>query len=133
MFGGNLTNGIGSNTPTPQGVTAPADSAPAASVEERHKAYLAKVERILKGSTGRLESFRASVRVYRNGEMSARDLVDNIYSLVGEMDDCAPVVNGLVDLFDDEDKKRDVVAAWNGLRVQVSFLEIPHRYDESWH
>ncbi|KAN0062935.1 hypothetical protein ACQY0O_004756 [Thecaphora frezii] len=116
-FGGNLTGG---DAPSPQGVSAPETGAAAAAVpmQERHAAYLDKVRAILKGSEARVTSFRSSVRTYRNGEMPAKDLIDNIHALVGDLDDCVNVVNGLADLLDDDDKKRHLLAAWNNFRIE---------------
>lgn len=54
--------------------------------------------------------------------MSGKDLVHTIFSLVGgEVDKCSFAVNGLVDLLEEEEKKRDVLQAWNSLRAEVSF------------
>nr|CDI55951.1 cytoplasmic protein [Melanopsichium pennsylvanicum 4] len=103
MFGANLTT---TTTPSPQGVSAdrPRTVTDSRSVEQRHQSYMDKVSSTLNGSEQRITSFRHSVRIFKNGESSARDLISTIHSLVGEMDDCAPLVNGLVDLVEDQDK-----------------------------
>lgn len=89
------------------------------SAAERHEAYLARVQGILGGSESKLGSFRSAVRIFRAGEMSANDLVDNTYSLVDDLDNTAVVINGLVDLLDtDADKKNAVLQAWNKLRIE---------------
>lgn len=116
MFGANLT----SNT-TPQGVSAdrPPTLTDSRSTEERHQAYMDKVSSALSGSESRITSFRHAVRLFKNGESSARDLISTIHSLVGgEMDDCAPLVNGLLDLLDDKDKSKALSDAWNLYRVE---------------
>uniref|UniRef100_V5EZI6 RING-type E3 ubiquitin transferase n=1 Tax=Kalmanozyma brasiliensis (strain GHG001) TaxID=1365824 RepID=V5EZI6_KALBG len=114
MFGSGLT------TPAPpQGVSAdrPRTVTDSRSIEERHQAYMDKVSSTLQ-SESRITSFRHSVRVFKNGESSARDLISTIHSLVGEMDDCAPLVNGLMDLLDDANKSKALSDAWNGYRIE---------------
>ncbi|PWY99284.1 hypothetical protein BCV70DRAFT_144319, partial [Testicularia cyperi] len=115
MFGSGLTSG----EVAPQGVSADthAGTHDSRSTEERHQAYMNKVSDALKGSEARITSFRLSVRAFRSGESSARDLISTIHSLVGEVDDCAPLVNGLVELLDDADKKKAMLDAWNQYRV----------------
>ncbi|CAO1614811.1 unnamed protein product [Jaminaea pallidilutea] len=93
-------------------------SDPSASTVERHEAFLARVNSVMGGSDSKVQSFRSSVRVFRAGEMSANDLVDTIHSLVGDVDNAAVVVNGLVDLLEDSGKKQDVLSAWNRMRVE---------------
>ncbi|PWN53284.1 hypothetical protein IE53DRAFT_190151 [Violaceomyces palustris] len=115
MFSGSLTPSSPAVGPSP----GPSSSATAdASTAERHAAYLNRVLSILKGSESKLNSFRASVKTYRASEMSAKDLVHTISSVVGDLDESAIVVNGLVDLLEDEEKKGDVLQAWNSLRVE---------------
>ncbi|SPO30149.1 uncharacterized protein UTRI_05988 [Ustilago trichophora] len=117
MFGSGLTTPSPS---TPQGVSAdrPRTVTDSRSIEERHQAYMDKVASTLNNSESRITSFRHSVRQFKNGESSARDLISTIHSLVGEMDDCAPLVNGLVDLLDDQDKSRALGDAWNAYRIE---------------
>lgn len=115
MFGSGLT------TPAPpQGVSAdrPRTVADSRSIEERHQAYMDKVSSTLQGSESRITSFRHAVRTFKNGESSARDLISTMHSLVGEMDDCAPLVNGLVDLLDDADRSKALAQAWNEYRIE---------------
>ncbi|ETS65161.1 hypothetical protein PaG_00223 [Moesziomyces aphidis] len=114
MFGSGLT------TPAPQGVAADRvrTVTDERSIEERHQAYMDKASRVLGGSEARIASFRACVRAFKSGESSARDLISTLHSLVQEMDDCAPLVNGLVDLLDDRDKSKALSDAWAGYRIE---------------
>ncbi|CBQ69886.1 conserved hypothetical protein [Sporisorium reilianum SRZ2] len=115
MFGSGLTN-----PSAPQGLPAdrPRTVNDTRSVEERHQAYMDKVSSTFGGSEARITSFRHSVRAFKQGESSARDLISTFHSLVGEMDECAPLVNGLVDLLDDEDKSKALADAWNQYRIE---------------
>ncbi len=114
MFGSGLT------TASPQGVAADRvrTVTDERSIEERHQAYMDKASRVLGGSEARIASFRACVRAFKSGESSARDLISTLHSLVQEMDDCAPLVNGLVDLLDDRDKSKALSDAWAGYRIE---------------
>ncbi|CDW97020.1 hypothetical protein [Sporisorium scitamineum] len=115
MFGSGLTN-----PSAPQGVPAdrPCTVNDTRSVEERHQAYMDKVSSTFGGSEARITSFRHIVRAFKNGESSARDLISTFHSLVGEMDECAPLVNGLVDLLDDKDKSKALADAWGQYRIE---------------
>ncbi|TKY88133.1 hypothetical protein EX895_002843 [Sporisorium graminicola] len=115
MFGSGLTN-----PSAPQGLPTdrPRTVNDTRSVEERHQAYMDKVSSTFSGSEARITSFRHTVRAFKQGESSARDLISTFHSLVGEMDECAPLVNGLVDLVDDKDKSKALADAWNQYRIE---------------
>jgi E3 ubiquitin-protein ligase ZNF598 len=65
-----------------------------------------------------MSSFRAATRGYRSGELSAKDLTNTIHSLSPDLDQGSLIVNGLVALLDDEEKRTDVLTAWNALRIE---------------
>ncbi|SAM85944.1 uncharacterized protein UBRO_07859 [Ustilago bromivora] len=89
------------------------------STQEKHQAYMNKVSTALSASQSRITSFRHAVRLFKNGESCARDLLSTLHSLVGgEMDDCAPLVDGLLDLLDDKDKSRALSEAWDVYRLE---------------
>lgn len=113
MFGSGLTN-----APTPQLVsTDPARTvAETRSVEQRHQAYMDQVTAMLGTSESRITSFRHAVRVFNKGESSARDLISTLHSLVGDLDRCAPLVKGLMELVDDADKTNALREAWDQYR-----------------
>lgn len=117
-FGGHTTSGSEATQQQAANAAVARASGAGSTTEERHAAFLAKVTQVLSGSEAKVTSFRSSVRAFRSGEMSANDLVDNIYSLVGDVDNSASVVHGLMDLLEDADKRNDVLAAWNKLRLQ---------------
>ncbi len=59
------------------------------------------------------------MRGYRAGEMSANDLSSTIHSLTNsEIDDGTSIVNGLVPLLDEEEKRTELLTAWNSLRAE---------------
>jgi E3 ubiquitin-protein ligase ZNF598 len=67
-----------------------------------------------------IPAVKAAIRSYRASESSARDLISTIWSTVDQkLDETAGVVNALVDLMEEEDKKSDVLSSWNGFRIEV--------------
>ncbi|PWN44197.1 hypothetical protein IE81DRAFT_37576 [Ceraceosorus guamensis] len=90
-----------------------------ASTVERHQVYLARVASLLKDSESRVAAFRQSVKAFRSGETSGRDLADSIYRLAdNDLETGSSLVNGLVDLLDDTDKRRSLQSAWNSVRIE---------------
>jgi hypothetical protein len=66
---------------------------------------------------------RNAIRSYKASESSARDLISTIWNVMGDdVENTATIVNQLVDLLDDEDKKKDLLAAWNGFKIEVCNL-----------
>jgi hypothetical protein len=64
---------------------------------------------------------KAAMRGYRANESSARDLISTVWNVLDHnIDDTASIINGVVDLLEDEEKKRDLLAAWNGFKIEVS-------------
>jgi hypothetical protein len=123
QFGAALTNGDhGKGKGKNKGVTATDEDAEEKRALEvkyqKHQRYMDQVYAILIHSDSKMQSFRANVKVYRAGEMPSKDLVDSIYSLIGDMDQTETTVMGLVDLLDDKDKKEDVLKSWNLLRLE---------------
>lgn len=68
---------------------------------------------------------KAAVRSYRANESAARDLISTTWNVLDRnLEGTASVINSLVDLLDDEDKKKSLLEAWNGFKVEVSFCRI---------
>lgn len=111
MFGNNLS---GSTTPTSSTPHATPDSERI----QRHQAYMARVAEIVQHSEAKMHSFRSNVRTYHAGEMSSGDLVDAIQSIITDQGQINTVMNGLVDLLEEEDQKQDVLASWTASRIE---------------
>ena len=61
-----------------------------------------------------------SLRSYRNSESTARDLISSIWNVLDQnLDTSATFVNIIVDILDEEDKKKDLLNAWNGFKIEV--------------
>ncbi|CEQ40879.1 SPOSA6832_02548, partial [Sporobolomyces salmonicolor] len=108
---------------------------------ERHAQLLRRVQEIVGGNEGRVAAFRfagkssafcrsllppdpdlnctPTVRSYRANEMSASDLVDQLFNIVDQRnDEAGSIITSLADLFEDAEKRRAVLAAWRDLRIE---------------
>ena len=49
-------------------------------------------------------------------------MISSIWNVLDQnLDTSATIVNMIVDLLDEEDKKKDLLTAWNGFKVEVRF------------
>lgn len=63
---------------------------------------------------------KAAIRGYRANESSARDLISTVWNVLDhDLDGTAGIINAVVDLLEEEEKKRDLLSAWNGFKVEV--------------
>ena len=66
---------------------------------------------------------KAAIRSYRASESGARDLISTVWNVLDQnLEGTASIINALVDLLDEEDKKKDILQAWNGFKVEVRCL-----------
>ncbi len=73
-----------------------------------------------------MTAIRSAVRSYRASEAPAKDLVNTFFNVLNQhLDSTGLLVNGLVEIFEDEDKKQALLHAWNSFRVEVSTLAQP--------
>ena len=87
----------------------------------RHTAFLARVSSLAPNPNGAVPAVKAAVRSYRANESAARDLILTFWNLLDQnMEGTASLVNALVDILDDEEKKNNLLGAWNGFKVEVS-------------
>ena len=64
---------------------------------------------------------KAALRSYRSNESAARDLISTVWNISDRnLEGTASVINGMVDFLDDEEKKKDLLQAWNGFKIEVS-------------
>ncbi|OJT06115.1 E3 ubiquitin-protein ligase hel2 [Trametes pubescens] len=62
---------------------------------------------------------KAAVRSYKASESSARDLISTVWNVLDRnLDGTASVVNALIDVVDEDDKKQSLLTAWNGFKVE---------------
>ncbi len=89
-------------------------------LHRRHKAFLNKVAQLTDNSVSASTSIKAAIRSYRSGESGANHLISTIHTVLKEdLDAIAGLFNLLVDLMEDETKRRDLLAAWNRFKIEV--------------
>jgi hypothetical protein len=63
---------------------------------------------------------KAAMRGFRASESSARDLISTVWTILDQnLDDTASVINAVVDLLEEEDKKTELLSSWNGFKIEV--------------
>lgn len=73
--------------------------------------------------TSAVPAIQAAMRSYRHSESAARDLISTVWNILDRnLDGTASVVNLLVDMMDEEDKKRELLSAWNGFKIEVKIV-----------
>ncbi|EKM55123.1 uncharacterized protein PHACADRAFT_173202 [Phanerochaete carnosa HHB-10118-sp] len=123
-FGGNLTTESGPGVPN-DGVNhsvsrrqSPSpDMDPA--LAERYSALFARVSSVAPNPNGAIPAVKAAIRSYRANESAARDLISTIWNISdNNLEGTAGVINALVEFIEEEDKKKDLLQAWNGFKIE---------------
>ncbi|KAF8837599.1 hypothetical protein BDN67DRAFT_972749 [Paxillus ammoniavirescens] len=88
-------------------------------VDERQAAFVARLQNITPNPNSAVPAVMAAVRGYRANESSARDLISTVWNVLdNNLDDTASIINGVVDLLEEEEKKRGLLAMWNGFKIE---------------
>lgn len=75
--------------------------------------------------TTAIPSVKASMRGFRASESSARDLISTIWTILDQnLEDTAGIVNAVVDILEEDDKKKDLLNSWNGFKIEVRFITL---------
>jgi len=86
---------------------------------------LGRLNNLAQNPAAAVPAVKAAIRGYRAHESSARDVISTIFNVLDQnLEHTASVVNGVVDLLDEEDKKQDLLSSWKGFDIEVmQFLE----------
>ncbi|GJJ12290.1 hypothetical protein Clacol_006531 [Clathrus columnatus] len=88
-------------------------------VSERHAAFIARINILTSNPTNAVPAIKSAIRSYRSNESGPRDLINTIFTVVNKnLDDTASLISSLVELLDDEDKRRALLASWNGFKIE---------------
>ncbi|KAG9310051.1 hypothetical protein JVU11DRAFT_10094 [Chiua virens] len=88
-------------------------------IAERHAAFVARLQNVAPNPNNAVAAVKAAMYGYRANESSARDLISTVWNVLDHnLDDTASIINGVVDLLEEDDKKRDLLAAWNGFKIE---------------
>lgn len=86
----------------------------------RHATFITRLQHMAPNPNNAAAAVRAAMRGYRANESSARDLISTVWNVLDHnLDDTASIINGVVDLLEEDEKKRDLLAAWNGFKIEV--------------
>ncbi|KAG1863606.1 hypothetical protein DFJ58DRAFT_774056 [Suillus subalutaceus] len=129
-FGGHLT----SSSPAPNGVQTPQSSGPSRRaspspqrsgeevdpvVAQRHAAFISRLQSVAPNPITAVLAAKAAVRGFRLNESTARDLISTIWNVLDRnLDDTAGIVNAIVDLFEEEEKKSNLLSSWNSFKIE---------------
>ncbi|KAF8495377.1 hypothetical protein JB92DRAFT_2747842 [Gautieria morchelliformis] len=86
---------------------------------ERHTTFMARINALTSNSTSAVPAVKAAVQSYRSSESGPRDLISTVFNVVNrDLDGTASLMSSIVELLDDEDKRRELLAAWNGFKIE---------------
>lgn len=92
-------------------------------VHRRNASLIARISSLVPNPAGAVPAIQSAMRSYRHSESAARDLISTVWNILDRnLDGTASVVYLLVDILDEEDKKRELLAAWNGFKIEVGVL-----------
>ncbi|KIJ59677.1 hypothetical protein HYDPIDRAFT_100159 [Hydnomerulius pinastri MD-312] len=124
-FGGHITAESGGNqTVQSSGPSRRASPSPPRGdvdpiVAERHAAFIARLQAAAPNPNSAVPAVKAAIRGYRTNELSARDLISTVWNILdNNLDDTASIINGVVDILDEDEKKSDLLASWNGFKIE---------------
>ncbi|RPA93976.1 hypothetical protein L873DRAFT_1793263 [Choiromyces venosus 120613-1] len=84
----------------------------------RHSAVIDRANTMLRYNQSKLDSFKGHVSSYRQGKVSARQLVELLWSLFDvKAPDLGKLIKELADLFEDEERKQGLLKAWNNWKA----------------
>ncbi|KAG8217953.1 hypothetical protein J3R82DRAFT_6124 [Butyriboletus roseoflavus] len=120
-FGGYLTTEVTQTTQpaVPSGRASPIREDVDPLVAERHAAFITRLQNVAPNPNNAATAVKAAMRGYRANESSARDLISTVWNVLDHnLDDTASIINGVIDLLEEEEKKRYLLAAWNSFKIE---------------
>ncbi|KAI0247918.1 hypothetical protein BJV78DRAFT_856343 [Lactifluus subvellereus] len=122
-FGAHLTTeGDASDTsPLPSRHQTPSPPPPSMDpiTAERYAAIFARLRALTPHPTNAIAGTKLALRDYVASQSGARDLISTLWNILDrELDATASIVNLIVDFIEEEEKKRDLLAAWNGFKIE---------------
>ncbi|KAI0320714.1 hypothetical protein OF83DRAFT_1169070 [Amylostereum chailletii] len=125
-FGAHLTvddDTSGSANPSPAPSRRQSPSPPPADMDPvtaaRYSDLFARLKAVAPNPTNAVAAVKLSLRSYSASESGARDLLSTVWNILDrDLDDTANIVNLMVDVLDDEEKKSLLLGAWNGFKIE---------------
>ena len=93
----------------------------------RHQAVTTRATTLLHNDQTKLSQFRTHISSYRSGTISATDLIDSFFSLFDcPSSELGKLVRELADLYENEQKRRGLLEAWNTWRsINEDYPSLP--------
>ena len=80
----------------------------------------ARLHSLTANSPNALRAIEAAIRSYVSFESNARDLISTSWNISDrKLEDTASAINAILDVLDDEDKRKNLLASWNGFKIEV--------------
>ena len=80
----------------------------------------ARLHSLTANSPNALRAIEAAIRSYVSSESSARDLISTLWNISDRrLEDTASAVNAILDVLEDEEKKRNLLSSWNSFKIEV--------------
>ncbi|EGG08848.1 uncharacterized protein MELLADRAFT_77286 [Melampsora larici-populina 98AG31] len=95
---------------------------------QKHAALMQKVKDAAGGSENKVVSFRSAVKTYLNNEMSVSGFLDVLSTIFeGRSEALGGIINGLLNLEMDQDRKTELLKAWKDLQaIKTQFPSLDH-------
>ncbi|KAH9852784.1 hypothetical protein C2E23DRAFT_885526 [Lenzites betulinus] len=82
-------------------------------------ALIGRLNALASNPAAAVPAVKAAIRSYKASESSARDLISTVRNILDRnLDGTASIINALVDVVGDDEKKQHLLTAWNGFKVE---------------
>ncbi|KAH9958342.1 hypothetical protein BC827DRAFT_1345056 [Russula dissimulans] len=122
-IGANLTpsGDVNSSSIGPSRSDAPSPAPPSMDpvTAERYTAIFARLRNLTEHHTNAIAGVKLALRDYTTSQSGARDLISTVWNTLDrELDATASIINLVVDFLEDEEKKMDLLSAWNAFKIE---------------
>jgi len=86
---------------------------------ERYTAIFARLRNLTEHHTNAIAGVKLALRDYTASQSGARDLISTVWNTLDrDLDATASIINLVVDFLEDEEKKMDLLSAWNAFKIE---------------
>jgi E3 ubiquitin-protein ligase ZNF598 len=88
-------------------------------LHRRYAAIFTRLRALTPNPTNAIAGTKLALRDYGSSQSSARDLISTLWNILDrDLDATASIVNLIVDFLEDEEKKTDLLGAWNAFKIE---------------
>jgi len=96
-----------------------ADSSFASFLQRRYVAIFARLRTVSGHPANAVAGVKLALRDYTASQSGARDLISTVWNTLDrDLDATASIINLVVDFLEDEEKKTDLLSAWNSFKIE---------------